>query len=568
MATELSIKTDRVEQFFDDLEAQRTILSSCTQLFKTLTYHFTSLQESLSHKSKSLESKFLSLESTSSETLQSLSQRENSIPERESVAIALLKDQKEAALADFQKPAKSTELSETLKSLCRKMDFSGLLKFIISKRKESMSLRAEISGAITESVDPPRLLLDAVEEFLVQKMDKVGVTDKRWACGMLVQAMFPEGNNGKKAVGPEFARSVVERAAGILERWKEQMFDTELGPAEAVMFLQMVVGFGLSSRFDNEFLRKLVLDFASRRDMAKLSACLGFGEKLGVRVAIALVGTRIGVTYFTTSVTFNCEGYLKSMNFTDIIDELVKSGKEVEAVYFASESGLTERFPPVSLLKSYLRNSKKNATTILKNGNYSNVATEESSNVELNSIKAIIKCVEDHKLESEFSVDSLRKRAAQLEKSKAERKKSSAANSKPQNKRGHGSSSSRSSGPPAFRPAKAAKFSNAYQSFGRRNPAPPTPHSPAPRYSISTPYNYPNQTVYEGATAAQYGTTYGVPHAQSPAAIPQQHYSLPVDNIGAAGFRASGSYSSQTGYGAYDYSSAPVSSYQSSSYTQ
>ncbi|XP_031264804.1 FRIGIDA-like protein 4a [Pistacia vera] len=533
MATELSIKTDRVEQFFDDLEAQRTILSSCTQLFKTLTYHFTSLQESLSHKSKSLESKFLSLESTSSETLQSLSQRENSIPERESVAIALLKDQKEAALADFQKPAKSTELSETLKSLCRKMDFSGLLKFIISKRKESMSLRAEISGAITESVDPPRLLLDAVEEFLVQKMDKVGVTDKRWACGMLVQAMFPEGNNGKKAVGPEFARSVVERAAGILESWKEQMFDTELGPAEAVMFLQMVVGFGLSSRFDNEFLRKLVLDFASRRDMAKLSACLGFGEKLG-----------------------------------DIIDELVKSGKEVEAVYFASESGLTERFPPVSLLKSYLRNSKKNATTILKNGNYSNVATEESSNVELNSIKAIIKCVEDHKLESEFSVDSLRKRAAQLEKSKAERKKSSATNSKPQNKRGHGSSSSRSSGPPAFRPAKAAKFSNAYQSFGRRNPAPPTPHSPAPRYSISTPYNYPNQTVYEGATAAQYGTTYGVPHAQSPAAIPQQHYSLPVDNIGAAGFRASGSYSSQTGYGAYDYSSAPVSSYQSSSYTQ
>lgn len=47
------------------------------------------------------------------------------------------------------------------------------------------------------------------------------------------------------------------------------------------MFLQMVVGFGLSSRFDNEFLRKLVLDFASRRDMAKLSACLGFGEKMG-----------------------------------------------------------------------------------------------------------------------------------------------------------------------------------------------------------------------------------------------------------------------------------------------
>lgn len=160
--------------------------------------------------------------------------------------------------------------------------------------------------------------------------------------------------------------------------------------------------------------------------------------------------------------------------------------------------------------------------------------------MELNSIKAIIKCIEDHKLQSEFSVDSLRKRAAQLEKNKAARKKSSATNSKPQNKRGHGSSSSRSGGPPTFRPAKAAKFSNAYQSFGRRNPAPPTLHSPAARYS--TPYNYPNQTVYESATAAQYGSTYGVHPAQSSAAIPEQHYALPVDNMAADVFRASSTH--------------------------
>lgn len=65
----------------------------------------------------------------------------------------------------------------------------------------------------------------------------------------------------------------------------------------------------------------------------------------------------------------------KNSTFVDIIAELVKSGKEIEAVYFASESGLTEKFPPVSLLKSHLRNSKKNSTSILKNGNHSNSAT-------------------------------------------------------------------------------------------------------------------------------------------------------------------------------------------------
>lgn len=59
----------------------------------------------------------------------------------------------------------------------------------------------------------------------------------------------------------------------------------------------------------------------------------------------------------------------------DIIDELIKNGKEIEAVYFASESGLTERFPLVNLLKSYVRNYKKNVATILLKGNNSQAAT-------------------------------------------------------------------------------------------------------------------------------------------------------------------------------------------------
>lgn len=289
MATEVSIKTDRVEKFFEDLKAQKTILSSCMQLFKSLTSHFTSLEDSLSQKFKSLDSKFLSLDSTSAQTLDSLSHRENSIPDRHNAAFRLIHDHRDSALADFLKPPKFADLSDTLKSLCRRMDSSGLLKFIISKRKESVSLRTEISRAIWEAVDPSRLVLDAVEEFLAQKREKVGVTDKRWACGLLVQAIFPEGsgNNGKKAaVGPVHARKVVERAAGVVERWKEDFRDSELGPAEAVMFLQMVFGFGLSSRFDQDFLRKLVMDYASRRDMARLAACLGFGEKMEGLISI------------------------------------------------------------------------------------------------------------------------------------------------------------------------------------------------------------------------------------------------------------------------------------------
>lgn len=53
------------------------------------------------------------------------------------------------------------------------------------------------------------------------------------------------------------------------------------------------------------------------------------------------------------------------MFYADIIDDLVKNGKEIEAVYFASESGLTERFQPIKLLNSYVQNY----TSILTSGN-------------------------------------------------------------------------------------------------------------------------------------------------------------------------------------------------------
>ena len=58
------------------------------------------------------------------------------------------------------------------------------------------------------------------------------------------------------------------------------------------MFLQMVVVFGLKSRFDEEYLRKLVMDNATRRDMAKLAVAVGFGQKMeGMLVVVGLLCT-------------------------------------------------------------------------------------------------------------------------------------------------------------------------------------------------------------------------------------------------------------------------------------
>lgn len=281
MATELvapisSENNNRVRQFFDELENHKNTLTKCTHLFTSLSNHFSSLQDSISLKFQTLDSKFQSLESSSKETLESLNNRENSIPERESSAAARIDEQKEAAIAELRNslPSSTLDISDALKSLSRKMDASAMLRFIVSKRKESLMLRPEIAVAIKEAVDPPRLVLDAVEEFLKSKTEsKSGVTDKRWACGLLIQGLISESN--------VYSRRIVERASGLLDLWKEQLDrEPDKGAAEMVMFLQIVVCFGLRSKFDYEYLRNSVMEFASRRDMAKIAASLEFGDKM------------------------------------------------------------------------------------------------------------------------------------------------------------------------------------------------------------------------------------------------------------------------------------------------
>jgi hypothetical protein len=60
--------------------------------------------------------------------------------------------------------------------------------------------------------------------------------------------------------------------------------------------------------------------------------------------------------------------------FSDIVEELIKSGNVVEAVYVAHESDLLEKFPPVPLLKAYLRDSNDKAQAVLKSGRHSSSA--------------------------------------------------------------------------------------------------------------------------------------------------------------------------------------------------
>ncbi|CAL9122197.1 unnamed protein product [Musa acuminata var. zebrina] len=514
-AAEESPADDRIQKFLDDLESQHALLSNCTLLWKSLAEHFSSLRQALALRSQSLDAHLQALESNTQKSLDSLALRDSSLPDRESAAAAALHDRRDAALAEIQRSdAPSADLRGLLRWYARRMDSPGLWRFVVSRRKDLHALRREVPDAVAASLDPARLVVDASEDFLNHHADDGGA-DRNWALGMLLRSLLI--SEGGKA--PEVAESMREKAAAVAEAWKEKFSTKEeggeggggtMGGSEAQIFLQMVVAFGLRSRFEEGFLKKLVLEHASRKDMAKLAAALGLGEQLA-----------------------------------DVIDELVKTGKEIEAVYFVHESGLTERFPPDSLLKFYLQASRKKANSISKNGNNSIAAKEESSNMEINALKSIIKCVETCKLGSKFNVDGLKKRLAEMEKIKAERKRSAVAN-RPQGKRLRAAAGAT----PILRPAKAARGPNKpYAPYGQNPPA--VSHIPATRHV----YSYPGQGGFDGLASAQYGA----PRSQSPATVPQQYYAH--DDMGAlrAGMHHGGP---SITYGGYDYT-APAPTQQS-----
>ncbi|KAJ9565558.1 hypothetical protein OSB04_001524 [Centaurea solstitialis] len=508
MTKDYVINPDRFKNFFNELDTRRTLLTTVTDLNTKLFNHFASLEQSLNQKSLTLDSQIQKFNQDTEKSLESLRIRESLIPDKESALAARVQELKDFGIADIEKGSGSDGKYETMPDLLkmwfRRMDWKGLMEYMLANRKKLVELRVETAVAAGEAVDLLGFVLEAVEEFVELKVSGkqiVGLAPTRCACGILVQAAFPIPSGGEPfsltaAVGG-VSRRLKERAAVVLDKWKGVLnrgggdANDGVSSGEANMFVTMVIGFGLKERYDGGFLMGLVLEVGSKRDMAKLAVALGSAQKM--------------------------EG---------VIEELVKTGKEIDAVYIASEAGLTDQFPPAKLLKSCLTNCQKIAT------NKDAPSMEDIIN-ELTTVKTIMKLIEDHKLESEFNISNVKRQIGRLERARSDKKKgiitpsakpSSTKRPRPPRRFG-GTISSSSSRPP--------KSSRGSSGFRPRSRPPPTHHSSAARYPTAS-YNPTNP--------------YGASYSQPPAAGYLQYANYPTQATG---------YGGQMNYGPYDYNAAP-----------
>ncbi|MCL7025048.1 hypothetical protein MKW94_028696 [Papaver nudicaule] len=296
-----------------------------------------------------------------------------------------------------------------LTQFCAQMDAKGLLNFIMENRKNILELREEIPAALKSATEPAQLVLACLEGFYPPLETTTTNTsphqgDKRdgslqgmrRSCIRLMESVAPllmGGPEDPDANDHPLDPETKQQAKVIADEWKPRLAEADIDASngnslEAEAFLQLLATFRIASEFNEEELCKLVLAVAGRRQTPELCRSLGLTHKM-----------------------------------PGVIQALISAGKQIDAVHFVQAFKLTENFPPIPLLKTYLKDLRRNAQGKITAAGGAVGVQNEANSQELAALKAVIKCVEYYKLEAEYPLDPLQRREAQLEKSKADKKR-------------------------------------------------------------------------------------------------------------------------------------------------
>lgn len=443
-------KLQQLRQAFSELESHSTI--SLNFKWKELEKHFHGLEQSLKNRFQGLENEEKDYVVKFLETQKMVERRETAVVEKEQASLERLQEKRDAALStlfekyrnhpaaltagtpdigspvsvvedglDFTVVKSDIEDDESaegnylkgkphsqLKEFCEKMDVEELHKYISDNRKNLASIREEIPIALMAANNPFSLVLESLKDFYSGELlgsdgkKDAGLLGSRRTCLMLMECLSSLMMNSiTLSEGQRLTDKIKEKAKEVANYWKTKLEGLEIysssgNSLEAHAFLQLLATFDISSGFDENEICKLIPSVSRRRRTADLCRSLGFLPKMPV-----------------------------------VIEELINSGRHIDAVNLAFAFELTKKFHPVPLLKSFLKEARKVSQS--KAGSVS-PAQNEMNERELSALKLVIKCIEEHKLEEQYPADPLQKRILQLEKAKADKRRAADAG-KPQPKR-------------------------------------------------------------------------------------------------------------------------------------
>ncbi|KAK8943418.1 Protein FRIGIDA [Platanthera guangdongensis] len=430
---------EQLRKSLDEMDSHRDSLTHGKSLLEDIIQHSDNIKKSQQQKFVELETKERALEEKQAECRALLAEKETSVVAKEQDLLNRLQELKDAAVSailethekykaslenkvsisvsdhpnasspapDENIPVKSSssdamsgkvKLHLQVKQLCEQMNAEGLLKLVSDNRKILVTLHDELPVALRGAKEPAHLVLNAIEAFypqypfnFSQQLKDNNLQVLRRTCLLLLESAAPL--LGMPESGSEIPLSfeIKQRAKRIADEWKAKLDVMDLDASngyslEALAFLQLLVTFCISSEFDEEELCKFVVSVSRHRKQApEVCRALGLAHK-----------TR------------------------DVTQALVSKGRQIDAAYFSHIFQLTEIFPLEPLLKQYLEDAKKNI------GHTNGVGAEmDTTNQELVAMKAVIKFIENFKLQEAYPLDTLQTRVMQIEKSNLDKKRAS-----------------------------------------------------------------------------------------------------------------------------------------------
>ncbi|GMI65084.1 hypothetical protein HRI_000177700 [Hibiscus trionum] len=263
---------------------------------------------------------------------------------------------------------------------CVYMDGKDLQMFLNERWKEHDSIGTEVATALQLAADPAKLVLDAMEGFYPPHLSKgdgefEGDVARR-SCILLLEQLMK--------LAPEVKPHVKNEAMKLAFGWITKMRVESGHELEVLGFLRLLASFQLAGAFDADELVNFLVFVAQHIQTPELFKVLGLGDKI-----------------------------------TGFIRKLVEKKQHMEAIRFIYAFEKVNEFPPVPVLKDFLSHSNAEARTVLKKGKMAPKAQNEANIKRIADLRAVVKCIEDHKLESEclpHNVKSLKNLIVSLEK--------------------------------------------------------------------------------------------------------------------------------------------------------
>ncbi|EOA19886.1 hypothetical protein CARUB_v10000134mg [Capsella rubella] len=241
--------------------------------------------------------------------------------------------------------------------------------------KQPLNESEDLSNALKCTPDPAKIFLDTSMALCATNAEggyefKLLVTSA--SCSVLL--------NQLKKLMPQIGHPVKGDAKKLAIYWKDKILKCKRDELEVICFLQFLGIFGIVSEF-------------------KANDLLGLLDN----------------SYWQSVSPDLCQFLGLDNAMPGFIQNLIKTGHRIKAVDYIYSFGMVHRFQPVSaIINDSLRITKESAEKSYRDAKNESATQVAAIDRQIRTLRAAIKCIKCHKLESEFQLENLEEQIKSL----------------------------------------------------------------------------------------------------------------------------------------------------------